>query len=147
MDSDCSLKPQNLSIIRSSILGVLSCVIIVYLIESVGHFLYPLSSPLNSNLDNDILILKTYVKDAIFVVMLFPLCSYVLGAFVGGFIANHFSKKMIPSLYVGLCLLALILIALKIIPHPKWYVFTSCFIPIPSALLGAYTNRLFFSIK
>jgi hypothetical protein len=142
MGTNNALTKSNLSVLKSALIGTLICLIIIYIIEAIGHFFFPLPKKISSNVLNDIKILENYVSNAPKKAMFFPLSSYILGVSLGSFIANKLSKRILSGILVGLILLLLHIITLSYILHPKWYIYISCSLPIPFSVLGAYFSKL-----
>lgn len=127
---------QFLNHLTAIILGLLSGFLFLYSIEELGHFFYPLPQKLNLDINNDIHIIREYVSTAPVAAMLFPIISYVLGAFSGGFVSDFISKRVYTSIIVGGIIFLLNLLNLSLIPHPFWFVVASSILPFPFALLG-----------
>lgn len=117
------------------IVGIITATIIIYLIESLGHLVYPPSEDLNLK-DPDTI--KSIMKDVPAGALLFVLLAYALGSFCGGLITAFISKssKVINAIIVGFVLLIFGLTNLLIIPHPVWFTIVSIILYIPCAYMG-----------
>jgi hypothetical protein len=135
------INNKQLRFVSGLAFGLISCLVLVYCIEAIGHLVYPLPQCLVRNLKDDIEILQDYVNTIPLPATIFPLLSYLVGGFVGGFIANKIARRVASGLLVGCTLFIMNLIAMKLVVHPLWYVIVSSLIPIPSALLGAYVGK------
>jgi hypothetical protein len=121
-----------------NVLYVLSGVIIggavIYLIESIGHKIYPLPE----NFDwTDAEVIEDHIASlpiGAFVIVLF---AYILGSFSGGFMAALYKNSGLPNaIVVGILLLLLGLLNMLMIQHPTWFLVVSLMIYLPFAYLG-----------
>ena len=117
------------------IVGILSATVFIYIIESLGHLVYPPSEDLDLKNPDTI---KSIMKDVPAGALLFVLLAYALGSFFGGLITAIISKssKVINAIIVGIVLLIFGLINLLIIPHPVWFTVVSILLYIPCAYIG-----------
>ncbi|MCG8306272.1 MAG: hypothetical protein MI975_02695 [Cytophagales bacterium] len=115
--------------------GIITGTILIYLVEMLGHLIYPPPEGLDVN---DTEALKDIIKDLPTGALLFVLLAYALGSFGGGLISGILSKssKIINSIIVGAVLMILGFINLFMIPHPVWFSIVSLLLYIPSAYFG-----------
>lgn len=124
------------------IAGVVTGTIIIFLVESLGHLIYPPPKGIDVH---DIEALKDMMKEIPLGALLFVLLAYALGSFCGGLISGLLSKssKIINSIIVGAVLMTFGIINLLMIPHPFWFSIVSTLTYIPCAYFGGlFTLKL-----
>lgn len=125
--------------ILSVILGLVSSFIIIVLLESINHIIYPLPS----NIDfNDMEAVKTFAGKAPNIVFVIVILAYALASFVGGLVSSAIApkNKMSKAITVGGILMGLGAYNLFMIPHPVWTIVISIFVFIPCSYLGGFTG-------
>ena len=121
-----------------NILYVLSGVIIggavIYLVESIGHKIYPLPE----NLDwTDAEALGDHIATLPIGAFVMVLLAYLLGSLAGGFMTVLYKNSgMSNSITVGIILTLLGLLNLIMIQHPTWFIVVSLSLYAPSAYFG-----------
>lgn len=119
-------------------LYVLSGVIIggavIYLVESIGHKIYPLPE----NLDwTDTEALGNHIATLPIGAFIIVLLAYILGSVAGGFMTVQYKNSGMPNaIAVGVILLLLGLLNLVMIQHPTWFMVVSLLLYVPFAYLG-----------
>lgn len=117
------------------ILGIIAGTIVIYLVESIGHLVYPPPEGMDVN---DYESMKTIISRLPIGAFLFVLLAYALGSFAGGSLMALMSKtgKVANAIIVGSILMIFGIINLFMIPHPVWFTLVSIMIYIPCAYLG-----------
>ena len=119
-------------------MGLLLNALIVFLMESLGHFIYPLPSELNtfSEVSEERIIeLRAGLKTGYY---LFVLGGWSFGPFLGAALAS----KILPeyweksSFNIGVIVAILVLWITSQMPHPTWLVVLGLVLPVPMAYLG-----------
>lgn len=129
-----------------NVLYVLSGVIIggavIYLVESIGHKIYPLPE----NFDwTDTKAIENHIATLPIGAFVIVLLAYILGSFAGGFMTALYKNSGLPNVMaVGILLLFLGMLNLLMIQHPTWFLAVSLLVYVPSAYLG---GRLGFKIR
>jgi hypothetical protein len=102
------------------IVGLAAAILLIFMIQKVGHFIYPPRTDLNIN---DVAAMRTYFSQLPLLAQLFPVFSYFIGAFVGPIVACAIGTAQPKNLVgiIGLILLALTISNLISIPHPHWF--------------------------
>jgi hypothetical protein len=121
--------------ILAVVAGVILAGIVVYLVEAVGHRVYPPPENLDTkNLEA----MKAYVATLPAGAFLFVLVAYILGSFSGGWLAAKIARaSQIPlALTVGGVQLLFGILNLVAIPHPTWFAIASILAFLPAAYLG-----------
>lgn len=122
------------------ILGVIVGGFVIYLVEALGHLVYPPPEGLDPT---DIEAFKQLVRQLPVGAFTFVLLAYALGSFAGGFVTALLSTKhsVRSAMIVGGLLLVLGLINLIMIPHPTWFIIMSLLIYIPCAYFGGLIGQ------
>lgn len=110
--------------------------VVVYFMDVVGHWIYPVPSGLDPSRPETIV---DYFKSAPVGALLFVALSQAAGAFSGGFIGTIISKTQRIGLIYGMIALVFGVVNLLTVPHPVWLAVLLILLPIPSALLGGST--------
>lgn len=116
--------------------GVLSGGITVALVESAGHLIWPPPEGVDiTNPEALAAIMDTIPTLAIAAVLV----AWIIGAFVGGFVAKKVEKSdgRVASLVTGALLMSFGIMTMIAIPHPIWMWILGVLTPIPAALFGA----------
>lgn len=126
-----------LSVVAAFIVGG----IFVFVIEKIGHAVYPVPPGL------DILRPETiveYVKNAPVGALLFPLAAQCVGAFAGGLVTALISiAKFHMAMTYGVLITFFSLMNVYVVPHPYWFTALALLLPIPLALAGSRFGQVF----
>ena len=106
--------------ISSVIVGVILGVIVIVLLELLGHYFYPTDISLGLSDEEKLLKMKEYVEGAPLMALLFVPLSYFVGSFVGSAAAMLIYKQNVVAYSAGGVLLIFGIINLFEIPHPIW---------------------------
>jgi hypothetical protein len=122
------------------IVGVLAGVVVIALIQSLSHLIYPLPAGVDVN---DTEAMKQVISTLPVGAFLFVLLSYAVGSFSGGLVSALIFKpgKYLDSVLIGSILMIMGLFTLLNIPHPLWFWIASLFIYLPMSLLGAKIRK------
>lgn len=101
------------------LMGLFAGVIVIYLIESISHQIYPMPNGLK--IENKQALeewMNTLPAGANFLVLV----AWLLGSTVGGFVASYMDRAnaKTSTIGVGIFLLIATLMNLYLIPHPAW---------------------------
>jgi hypothetical protein len=119
--------------------GVVVAGAIIYLLESLGHMVYPLPDDIDWT---DPEALGNHIAGLPGLALILALITYVVGAICGGLISSLYRRSNIwHALITGLILSMLGLLHLLVIPHPDWYVITAVLLFIPFAWLGGLLGQ------
>jgi hypothetical protein len=116
--------------------GVISGGIVVGLVESVGHLIWPPPPALDLADAKALELLMESIPTAAIVMVLI---AWIVGAFAGGIVAQKVNKMpgIMPSIATGLILTSFGVITMLAIPHPIWMWVFGVLTPLPAAILGA----------
>ncbi len=122
----------------SIFVGIVSGVIVLFLIELIGHLIF---RPPNNIDYTDIEALKQHTKNAPVFIFIMLIIAYSIGSFIGGFIAGLLSKekKTDNAVTVGGILLGFGTYSLFSLPHPTWVIICSLLVFIPFSWIGGKT--------
>jgi len=143
-------KPQRghslIAVLRSVlgvIVGVIAAVVVVGVLESVGHTIYP--PPPGIDLHNPEA-LKTIIDQLPLGAIVMVLVAWGAGSLVGGFTAGAVAGRaqVVHGLIVGGIQMSFGILTMIMIPHPVWFMIAAVVAVIPPAWLGAIGARLLF---
>lgn len=119
----------------SIVVGILASMVMIILLELIGHAIYP--PPLNTD-GNYQEALKIYFAGAPAGLFAIILLAYALGSFVGGCVAAMIAKekKANRAMSVGGIMMGLGVFNLVSLPHPTWVLFAAVFAFLPFSHLG-----------
>ncbi len=100
--------------------GVLVGGLGIYLIETLGHKLYPLPAGIDRN---DMDAMASYVPTAPFMALFFVILAYAVGALLSGYISTKVAAdgKVIYALICGLVFLLQTIYMMYIMPTSAWF--------------------------
>lgn len=100
--------------------GLLAGGIGIFLMQTLGHQLYPLPK----NMDpNNMEAMKDYVATAPFMALFFVILSYALGALISGFVSTKIAgnSKKIFAIVCGIIFLLQSIYMMYALPTPIWF--------------------------
>jgi len=117
------------------ILGIIVGSVFIYLVEALGHLVYPPPEGIDTN---DMESMKIMIDQLPFGAFLFVLLAYGVGSFIGGLLSAFLSKngRVANAVIVGSILMIFGIINLLMIPHPVWFTLVSIMLFIPCAYLA-----------
>ena len=126
--------------IIAAITGVAVAVLLVMLIEALGHAVYPPPSNLQAD---DLDAVRAYIATAPLGALLFPALAYVVATFCGTLVARYIGtvKPVIYGTIVGGLMLVATISNLIMIPHPLWFSVAALIGIVASAWLAARTAK------
>lgn len=100
--------------------GLIAGGIAVWLVQMLGHKLYP--EPLGMD-SNDMNQLAEYVKNAPFMALFFVVLSYAAGALAAGFVSTKVANdgRKIYAIILGVIFLAQSIFMMASLPTPIWF--------------------------
>ncbi len=121
--------------IAALIAGIITAFASIYLIEMLGHTIYPPPPDLDFS-DPDAI--RPYIATLPIIALLFPMFGWFIGAFAGSLVANFCgdAKPYVYAAAVGGLVFAATVANLILIPHPLWFSITSLLGIIASAWLA-----------
>lgn len=128
--------------VLSIILGLVTAVVVIMLVEGIGHKMFPVS-PVDMNNPEA---LKAFMENLPTGAIAMVLVAWAVGSFAGGAIASLIDKvnAFRNSVVIGVVILILSIINLITIPSPIWMWAGAIILIIPSAVAG---NRIISIIK
>ena len=101
------------------LVGLISAVIVIFFVELISHWMYPLPNGMDIN---NKLAMEEWIKTLPLGALLMVLLAWFLGAAVGGFAASHLDKEnaVRRCTVLGAVLLGATIMNLLEIPHPAW---------------------------
>lgn len=106
--------------VSAVLLGVVVSVVVVMLVEMLGHRIYPPPPGLDFK---DPAQLQQYTSNLPLGALLFVLLSWLAGTLLGGLTACYVAgeKPLVFASIIGTVMLAATIANLVIIPHPTWF--------------------------
>lgn len=122
--------------ILAVVAGLAVAVILIMLIQKLGHNLYPPPPDLDPA---DQEFMREYVASLPWGPLAFVIASYVVASLVGGWLAAMIAGEwsLAYSGIVAVAVLAGVISTVTMIPHPVWFTVTSVVGIVLAALLGA----------
>lgn len=122
--------------IMAVVAGILAGSIMVALVESLGHAVFPLPEGLQADLNNPAAI-KELMDSVPLGSKVAVLVAWALGALVSGMVAMAISGKRTSARATGIFLLVAVILNLMMIPHPLWMMAIGVLLPVPASLAGS----------
>jgi hypothetical protein len=126
------------------VLGVVVAIILIMIVETVGHTVYPPPSQLDMT---DMAAMSEYIDTLPLGALLFVMGAWLTGTLVGGLLACIISsdRPMVYSAVVGGMILFATVITLIRIPHPMWFSITSVIGIVLTTYLAGRIGTVIFS--
>jgi hypothetical protein len=120
-------------VILSVVAGVVAGTAVVFLVESLGHRVFPPPAGLNPSDPESI---RAAMAKLPIGALLAVLVAWIAGSFAGGWLAALIARRVVPALIVGFLILAASAVNLIMIPHPVWFAIAGLLVILPAAWLG-----------
>lgn len=122
--------------IVATIAGIAVAVVVVMLVQKLGHSLYPPPADMDVN---DQAFMKDYVANLPWGPLAFVIGSYALATLVGGWVAILIAgeRPLVFSGIVAIFVLAGALTTVMTIPHPPWFTMLAVSGVVLAAILAA----------
>ncbi len=119
----------------SCITGIITAIVLVSIIESIGHRKYPPPTDLDWT---DKEAVGAFVKTLPTGALLYVLAAWVIGAFVGSTVGGLMARpfRVFVAVVVGAFVLMASVFNLVMIPHPVWFAI-SAVVLVPLAAFAA----------
>ena len=123
--------------ITAAIVGIIVAVSLVWIIEALGHMVYPLPVDIDFGDSEQV---RTFTATLPAGAILFVGAAWAFGAFCGTIVAALIAtaKPVIYGIIVGGIVLAGSISMLIIIPHPWWFRIAAPIAVLVAAFLGTY---------
>ena len=117
-------------------LGFVLGIVLIVVVEALGHFVYP--PPANLDITNPEEV-KNLMANAPVGALLFVVLAYAVGSFGGGGLAARLVQKshILHAMIVGGLLMVAGIMNMFMIPHPFWFWIISVAVYLPAAYAGA----------
>ena len=124
--------------IGALIAGIVTAFASIYLIEMLGHTIYPPPADLDFS---DPAAIRPYIATLPIIALLFPMFGWFVGTLAGSLVANFCgnAKPYVYAAAVGGLVFAATVANLILIPHPLWFSIISLLGIVASAWLA---NRI-----
>ena len=117
------------------IVGIVTAFGLVWLIEKLGHTIYPPPADLDFS---DPKAIRPYIATLPIFALLFPMFAWFIGTFAGSLVACYVgeARPLLFTSVVGGLVLAATIANLIVIPHPLWFSIISVLGIVTSAWLA-----------
>jgi uncharacterized protein YacL len=126
--------------IGAGIAGVVVAMLSVWLVQKIGHAVYPVPVGMDPN---DMEAMKAYVAELPIGALLFVIASYFIGTTAGTCAACAIGT-MLPRIYailIGCLMLVATTMNVMMIPHPTWFIVVAVIAIAVGAWLGTMCER------
>lgn len=126
--------------IGAGIAGVLIAMLSVWLVQKIGHAVYPLPADVDFE---DMEAMRTFVASLPIGALLFVIASYFIGTLAGTCAACAIGT-MLPRIFailIGCFMLVATTMNVMMLPHPVWFVILAVVVIVVGAWLGTMCER------
>lgn len=126
--------------IGAGIVGVIIAMVSVWLVQKIGHAIYPVPAGMDLN---DMEAMKTFVATLPVGALLFVIASYFIGTTAGTCAACAIGT-MLPRVFailIGCLMLVATTMNVMMIPHPTWFIMAAVIAIVVGAWLGTMCER------
>ena len=124
------------------LVGLICAIVIILVIEWLSHQYYSFTFPDSNNTE----LMKTFVNNLPFGAILWVLIAWIMGSFVGGFVASLIKYNIWISIGISLTILCFSVINMLSFPHPFWIWINAIFWIMPSGICGHFASKLCYRI-
>ena len=124
--------------ILSVVAGLLVNALVVFLVETIGHFIFPHPEGYEKILELSKEEMKVMMDSLSTGNHLFMILGWTLGPFIGAVVAS----KILPnywktsSFVIGVIVALMLVLMNSMIPHPTWLITIGIILPVPLAYFG-----------
>ena len=106
--------------ILAVIAGYIASMLVIFAVEAIGHYLYPLPEGMDRYDPNTF---KVYAETAPFIALFLIIVGYASGAFTAGFVSTKIAadNKNTYAIICGAILLICTIVNMFLIPSPIWF--------------------------
>lgn len=124
--------------ILSVVAGLFMNALVVFLVETMGHFIIPPPEGYEKILELSVEDRGAMMASLSAGSFAFLLAGWALGPFIGGLLASKISPIYwkTSSFVIGVIVALMVLILNFTIPHPTWVIMIGLALPVPMAYLG-----------
>lgn len=126
--------------IGAGIAGVVLAMLSVWLVQKIGHAVYPVPADIDPN---NIEAMRAYVASLPIGALLFVVASYFIGTTVGTCAACNIGN-MLPRVFailIGCLMLVATAANVMMVPHPTWFIVLAVVAIVIGAWLGTLCKR------
>ncbi|HLL58856.1 MAG TPA: hypothetical protein VK391_03080 [Allosphingosinicella sp.] len=125
-------------IIGGILAGIVSAFAAIWLIEFVGHSVYPVRSDVNQgNVEEMASLIRGMPVGA----QAFVVLAWLVGAMAGGVVANSIANRRWPAWPVAALVAAASILNILMIPHPEWMQIGAVVAPVLGGLLATHLAK------
>ncbi len=116
--------------------GVIAGGITVFIVESIGHLIWPPPEGIDITDPEGLAQLMEVIPTG---ALVFVVIAWISGALSGGFVAGKLAKdpSFLPGILTGAILMVFGVITMATVPHPIWMWIFGIVVPVPSAWYGS----------
>lgn len=125
-------------IIGGIVAGIVSAFAAIWLIELVGHSIYPVRSDVNyGNVEE----MASLIRGMPLGAQAFVVAAWFGGALIGGVVANLIADRRWPAWPVAALVAAASILNILMIPHPDWMQVGAVVAPVLGGLIATHLAR------
>jgi len=116
--------------------GVIAGGITVFIVESIGHLIWPPPEGIDITDPEGLAQLMDVIPIG---ALVFVVIAWIAGAIAGGFVAGKMAKdpSYLPGIITGAVLMVFGVMTMVSVPHPIWMWIFGIVAPVPSAWYGS----------
>ncbi|MFM7318170.1 MAG: hypothetical protein ACKO5E_14595 [bacterium] len=122
--------------ILAVVAGIVAGSMIILLVESIGHSVFPVPRGIQPDMNDRAAMIK-FMEAVPLGAKVAVLLAWAMGAFASGMVATAISGRRHSARVAGIIMLVAVLLNLMTIPHPPWMMAIGVLLPVPAALGGA----------
>jgi hypothetical protein len=125
-------------IIGGILAGVVSAFVAIWLIEFVGHSVYPVRSDVNYGNAEE---MASLIRGMPVGAQAFVVLAWFAGALAGGVVANSIAARRWPALPVAALVATASILNILMIPHPEWMQIGAVVAPALGGLIATHLAK------
>lgn len=119
--------------IVASVAGIVTAGIVVALVETLGHLIYPPPEGLDLTNPDDMAQLMTVIPIGAKIAVV---AAWFAGSLAGAIVAGWIGRTKIPGWIVAAFMLLASVVTTQMFPHPVWMIIAAVALPIVAKLLA-----------
>ena len=122
-------------IILGLVAGALAAFASVFLVETVGHSVYPVPADLSTGNEEQ---MAALIRSLPLGALAFVAAAWFLGALIGGGVAAVISRRRWAAWLIGGLVAAASIVTILMIPHPEWMQVSALIAPLLGGILAGH---------
>lgn len=122
-------------IILGLVAGAVAAFASVFLVETVGHSVYPVPADLSTGNEEQ---MAALIRSLPLGALAFVAAAWFLGALIGGGVAAVISRRRWAAWLIGGLVAAAAIVTIFMIPHPEWLQVSALIAPLLGGILAGH---------